>query len=141
MLININKLKVILIVIFLFPFIHDSYSQRIKWEETFESEDIVSKGWRIVNRDSSDGTVTFFSPFEFFKLAQQNAYKGNYFLKLNFENANSKMSRMTGLLLQSCTTFRKMTAYHSGAVLLIKYLRILLKFIFPKQTTKQEVLF
>ncbi|MBK7446497.1 MAG: T9SS type A sorting domain-containing protein [Ignavibacteria bacterium] len=90
MLININKLKVILIVIFLFPFIHDSYSQRIKWEETFESEDIVSKGWRIVNRDSSDGTVTFFSPFEFFKLAQQNAYKGNYFLKLNFENANSK---------------------------------------------------
>lgn len=90
MLMNENYLKIFLTAVLLLLLNQNSYSQRLKWEDNFEPDDLISSGWKIVNNDSSAGTIRFFTPFEFFDLSQQNSYKGKYFLKLDFDNSNSK---------------------------------------------------
>ncbi|MCY7361415.1 MAG: choice-of-anchor J domain-containing protein, partial [Ignavibacteria bacterium] len=67
---------------------NNSYSQRIKWEEKFESLNIENNGWEFINNDSSAVTATFYSSFDFFNISSQSALSGNNFLKYNFVNAN-----------------------------------------------------
>ena len=69
-------------------FHENSFSQRIKWQESFETRDINSKGWSVVNNDSSASEFEYLAPFNFFALGQQNAQEGNYFIRFNFDNAN-----------------------------------------------------
>lgn len=90
MLMNLNSVKIFLTAGFLLLLTQYSFSQRLKWEDNFEPVDVVSNGWKLLNNDSSAGTMRFFTPFEFFDLSRQNSYKGNYFIKMDFESANSK---------------------------------------------------
>jgi|GEM_PF-1071051 len=80
--------KVIFLFLFLFLMQNNSYSQRIKWEEKFESLNIENNGWEFINNDSSAVTATFYSSFDFFNISSQSALSGNNFLKYNFVNAN-----------------------------------------------------
>ncbi|MBL8007998.1 MAG: T9SS type A sorting domain-containing protein [Ignavibacteria bacterium] len=85
---HINFTKFFYTAVFILLISGDSFSQRLKWEDLFEPEDIISNGWQIINNDSSAGSVLFYTAFEFFNLSQLNSFRGNYFLKFNFENAN-----------------------------------------------------
>lgn len=84
----IRLFKIILLIFFIIFYQKDSYSQRIKWEENFESLNLEAKGWQFVNNDSSAVTATFYSTFDFFNITSQSPQSGNYFLKFNFVNAN-----------------------------------------------------
>lgn len=66
------------------------FPQRIKWEESFETGEFVTGGWKILNNDSSTVSADIFSSFEFFDIGMQSAKSGNRFLKLSFVNANYK---------------------------------------------------
>lgn len=66
-----------------------AYSQFVKWEETFATIDIESRGWLRVNYDSSSSIPEFRSAFTFLDLGYQNAYNGNTFYLFNFDNANA----------------------------------------------------
>jgi hypothetical protein len=83
-------MKKLILILFLFSF-NNSYSQFVKWEETFEvPEEIESRGWIRVNNDSSFSVAEFRRAFTFLNLGHQNAYDGNYFYLFNFDNANSE---------------------------------------------------
>lgn len=88
----LNKiiLCITIISINLFFFTAQSFPQRIKWEESFESDDFLNGGWKFLNNDSSIVSNEVYSPFEFFNIGMQYAKSGNRFLKLSFVNANSR---------------------------------------------------
>jgi hypothetical protein len=78
-----------IILFFLFTFITGSvYSQRVKWEETFNDSEILSRGWKLVNNDKGGSDIELYSPFEFFGLGNQSAQAGTYFFKLGYESVN-----------------------------------------------------
>lgn len=77
-------------VVILFCFCDVSFSQRVKWRESFESRDIDSKGWSIINNDSSATEYEYQTPFNYFSLGPQNAQEGNTFIRFNFDNANDR---------------------------------------------------
>jgi len=89
MLNNPLNIKKIFAAIFFITIFHNiSFSQRIKWQEGFESADLDSKGWTVLNRDSSATGLVLSTPFTFFSLGLQGAQDGNHFIKLDFDNAN-----------------------------------------------------
>lgn len=79
--------KILLIILFLL-FSKNIFPQRILWEEIFDDANIYSRGWKLVNNDSSAFEPLFFSPFTFVDLGQQNPQQGNYFFKFGFDDAN-----------------------------------------------------
>jgi len=65
------------------------FPQRVKWSESFESDEFLLSGWKLLNNDSSTVAAEVFSSFEFFRIGMQYAKSGNKFLKLGFINSNS----------------------------------------------------
>jgi len=68
--------------------ISDLNAQRILWEETFINADIQSRGWKMVNNDSSSSSAGFYNEFDFVNLGHQAALSGSYFYMFSFANAN-----------------------------------------------------
>ncbi len=81
-------MKKIFITIFFLILTNNLSAQRILWEEKFPDTDIESRGWRIVNNDSSSSAAGFFSAFDFINLGHQAAQSGNYFYMFSFANSN-----------------------------------------------------
>ncbi|MEP7147233.1 MAG: choice-of-anchor J domain-containing protein, partial [bacterium] len=81
-------MKKYLVIILLIPAY--SFSQNILWEEGFDSTDITSKGWTIINNDKSSELPEVFSSFKFANSVQLNPQEGNYFFKFSFSDANYK---------------------------------------------------
>jgi hypothetical protein len=77
-----------LIILFLLFISCSLYSQRIKWEESFDDTEVLARGWKLVNNDKGSSDIELYSPFEFFMLGDQGAQSGNYFFKLGFESVN-----------------------------------------------------
>lgn len=85
----VNKffVKIILIILFLIA-AENIFGQRILWEESFDDFNIITRGWKIVNNDSSAFDPGFYNAFNFVNLGPQNPQDGNYFYKFGFDNAN-----------------------------------------------------
>ena len=68
------------------------YPQNIvKWEENFNDEEIFSRGWKYVNRDSSGAATMHILPaYEFVTIGPQAPQSGINFWRFNFEDANYK---------------------------------------------------
>ncbi len=81
--------KIFIFILFFTACSGQVFSQKVLWEEVFDSTNILSSGWSLVNNDSSAFLPGFFHPFRFVNLGEQNAQKGTYFFKFNFEDANS----------------------------------------------------
>jgi hypothetical protein len=84
-------MKQLLIIVFLI-IVQSAYSQTtVKWEENFDDDDIISRGWKEVNRDSSGSATMHILPaFEFVTIGTQSPQTGSYFWRFNFEDANAK---------------------------------------------------
>ncbi|HEX2786796.1 MAG TPA: choice-of-anchor J domain-containing protein [Ignavibacteria bacterium] len=83
-------LRMTIVVIVSFFSLTTSYAQFVKFEETFDTGNIQSRGWLEVNNDSSFVVPQIRSAFTFLNLGYQNAYDGNNFYLFNFDNANPK---------------------------------------------------
>lgn len=83
-----NFWKSIFIFIVILFFYDNIFGQRILWEEGFNDINIISRGWKIVNNDSSSFNPGFYSSFNFVNLGPQNPRDGKYFYKFGFDNAN-----------------------------------------------------
>jgi len=84
---NINRAATLIILFFLLAS-GSLLAQRVKWEETFNDKDILSRGWKLVNNDGGSSDIELYAPFEFFQLGDQGPQTGTYFFKLGFESVN-----------------------------------------------------
>jgi len=76
----------ILVLLLMFS---DSFSQNIKFEETFDSLDVEARGWILLNNDGSMGDYPAFTEaFTFTNTGLLNAQRGRYFIHYDALNAN-----------------------------------------------------
>ncbi len=64
------------------------FAQRIKWEEKFEDNLILNRGWSLINNDNGAADIELYKPFDFIGIGNQSAETGTYFFRLGFESAN-----------------------------------------------------
>ena len=85
-------MKSIIIKILLLSFIGCSVmAQSIKLDEAFDSLDVESRGWRLINNDGSmDDYPAFTGAFTFTNTGLLAPQKGNYFIHFDALNANEQ---------------------------------------------------
>jgi hypothetical protein len=76
-------------ILIIFLFLSEGYSQVIKFEETFDSLDVESRGWILLNNDGSmDDYPAFTEAFTFTNTGLLSPQKGRYFIHYDALNAN-----------------------------------------------------
>ncbi|MEO8663870.1 MAG: choice-of-anchor J domain-containing protein [Ignavibacteria bacterium] len=104
--------KYLIIILFLSSF-RVSLSQGILWEEGFESLNIFSNGWTLINNDSSASLPEIYSSFTFAKSVSMDPQEGNHFFKFSFDDVNYKnyaddwliTSKLIGILAGDSISF------------------------------------
>jgi len=78
----------LIILLFVLSFSNVCLSQRIKWTESFDDREPVSRGWSFLNNDKGGTEIELFSRIEFFDVGNLEPISPSYFVKFGFESVN-----------------------------------------------------
>jgi hypothetical protein len=85
---NKEPTKILAAIFLIFMFVSSAYSQRVKWMESFDDRNPVSKGWKFVNSDGGATDIELSPAVELYNVGLIAPRIGHYFFKLGFESAN-----------------------------------------------------